>query len=190
MMVMKLQLELSPAYKFPKVTQEFPEASDLRYSIYQKCIEKDQTTETTQASLQLFNRVVRFSLERHQNKESAKLATSLFNKRNLTTAAIACIHLASKYFEVMPYTTRERAVHNMESELYHKVFQGDISQTAPMTFINLIMGAWPEAELIQIEKLANIASMMCLLNKDLLPFRTSVLAVACLEITLHRLNMS
>ena len=79
---------------------------------------------------------------------------------------------------------------DMESNLYMIVFQGDISQTSPMTFINLIMGAWPEDELTMIEKLAGIASMICLLDKDLLPFRTSVLAVACLETVLDRLNLS
>ena len=52
------------------------------------------------------------------------------------------------------------------------------------------MGAWPEDDITMIERLAGIASMMCLLDKDLLPFRTSVLAVACLETVLDRLSLS
>ena len=115
---------------------------------------------------------------------------SLYDEKQLKLAAVACIGTASKYHEVIPYERREKVVQEIESQLFFTVFKGDISQTSPMTFINLIMGAWPEDDLTMIERLAGITSMMCLLDQDFLQFRTSVLAVACLETVLDRLSLS
>ena len=78
----------------------------------------------------------------------------------------------------------------MGDQLCFKVLHMNISQPTPQNFINLIMGAWPENNRNLIEILATITSFMCLLDKDLTQFRTSVLAVASLETVINRLTMS
>ena len=138
-----------------------------------------------------FSRINHVWYKKNQDadNESAKLAEALHHSGTLEVAGNACVHIASKYYEVWPVGANQ-ATCNMGDQLCFKVFHMNISQPTPQNFINLIMGAWPENNRNLIEILATITSFMCLLDKDLTQFRTSVLAVASLETVINRLTMS
>ena len=136
--VQKLKMEKSPHYQIPKVAYENPEAKKVREMIIKACMKNKQTAETTFASLQLFNRVMKFSREEHKDKESAKLAESLHGDIELGGAGWACINIASKFYEVMPINLNclmrsnvIKKVSDLSDVLCFKVFGMNLSQPSP-----------------------------------------------------------
>lgn len=85
------------------------------------------------------------------NKESEKLATFLCGNGNLFAVGLACIFIASKYYDVRPICSgilmqtkdknKRKRLDSLADQLCFTVFGMNISQPSPQTFINLIMGA-------------------------------------------------